>query len=73
MEDFTKFVDGIKWERSSYDYKRGTLYIKILDLITKIYRSSQKTPQEKAIKWFRILKFYKNQNSCHLLAFLAKF
>lgn len=38
MEEFTKYVDGIKWDKGSYEYKRGTLYIKILELITKIYR-----------------------------------
>lgn len=30
----------MKWDRNYYDYKWGTLYIKILGIITKIYRNS---------------------------------
>jgi hypothetical protein len=33
----------MKWDRNYYDYKWGTLYIKILGIVTLIYRNSVTT------------------------------
>lgn len=31
----------MKWDRNYYDYKWGTLYIKILGIVAQVYRNSQ--------------------------------